>query len=231
MVLGGVLMNIKYLGHSAFLLEDPNANILIDPFIKDNPKCPIHISDLPKINYILVTHGHGDHLGDTVEIARKFNSLVICNFEISLYLSKYNIKTHALHIGGSFNFPFGKVKMTNAVHGSSILEGPHVICGGNPGGFLITLDDKKLYHSGDTGLTMDMKLLECESIDLAMLPIGGNFTMDIDDALRAIDFIKPKSVIPMHYDTFPLIESNPELLKLKSSCEVLNISPGDYISL
>lgn len=206
-------MKIKYLGHSAFHIESNGINMLIDPFIKDNPLCPINLKDLPKIDYIFVTHGHSDHLGDTITIAREHMSTVICNFEISLYFSRYNLKCHPMHIGGSFNLPFGKIKMTPAIHGSGIIDGNHVIYGGNPAGFIISIEDKKIYHAGDTGLTLEMQLLEREHIDIAMLPIGGNFTMDIEDAALAIDFIKPKIVIPMHYDTFDIIKEDPNELK------------------
>lgn len=208
-------MKIKYLGHSAFLIQTNKFNILIDPFIKDNPKCPISLNDLPSIDYILVTHGHSDHLGDTALISKKYNSIVICNYEIHLYLSKYNIKCHPMHIGGRITLEFGSIKMTPAIHGSSILEGTHIIYAGNPCGFLIEIEGIKLYHAGDTGLTIDMKLLESEGIDIAMLPIGGNFTMDIEDCIKAIEFINPKTVIPMHYDTFDVIKANPILLKDK----------------
>lgn len=210
---GGVLMKIKYLGHSAFHIESEGLNILIDPFIKDNPLCPVTLKDLPKIDYIFVTHGHSDHLGDTISIAREHMSTVICNFEISLYFSRYNLKCHPMHIGGSFDLPFGRVKMTSAIHGSGIIDGNHVLYGGNPGGFVMTIEGKKIYHAGDTGLTLEMQLLEREKIDIAMLPIGGNFTMDMEDAILAVDFIKPKVVIPMHYDTFEMIKKDPKVLK------------------
>ncbi len=224
-------MKIKYLGHSAFLIQTSACNILIDPFIKDNPKCSITLNDLPKIDYIFVTHGHSDHLGDTAILAKKYNSTVVCNYEICLYLSKYNIKCHPMHIGGKVDLGFGKIKMTPALHGSSILEGTHIIYAGNPCGFLLELDKVKIYHAGDTGLTMDMKLLEYENIDIALLPIGGNFTMDVDDTLLAIDFIKPKLVVPMHYDTFDIIHQDPTRLKEKiSSCQVKILNPNEEIS-
>lgn len=225
-------MKIKYLGHSAFLIQLNNVNILIDPFIKDNPLCSTSLNDLPKINYIFVTHGHSDHLGDTTTIAKSHGATVICNYEICLYLSKYNIKCHPMHIGGTVEFPFGKIKMTPALHGSSILEGTHVIYAGNPCGFLFNIDENTIYHAGDTGLSIEMKLLEYEDINIAMLPIGGNFTMDIKDCLKAIDFIKPKKVIPMHYDTFDLIRKDPIQLKEKSnSCEIEILKPGQELNI
>jgi len=203
-------MKLTYMGHSAFYIEAGGCKLLIDPFLKNNPQCSIEPENLPHIDYILVTHGHSDHLGDTIDIARMFSSTVICNYEISLYLDRYNIECHSMHIGGSFEFAFGKVKMTPALHGSSILDGNHVIPGGNPGGFIISSEGKNIYHAGDTGLSMEMQLLRDAGIDYALLPIGGNFTMDIPDASKAVEFIQPKVVIPMHYDTFPLIKSEPE---------------------
>ncbi|SHK17017.1 metal-dependent hydrolase [Tepidibacter formicigenes] len=223
-------MKIKYLGHSAFFIQTDAFNILIDPYIKDNPICPISLNDLPKIDYILVTHGHSDHLGDTIILAKKHNSTIICNFEIYLYLSKYNIKCNPMHIGGKITSEFGKVKMTPALHGSSICEGTHVLYGGNPCGFLLEIEGNKIYHAGDTGLTVDMKLLEDEIIDLALLPIGGTFTMDIKDALKSIDFIKPKTVIPMHYNTFDAIKADPKKLKEKvTSCTINILKPGEEL--
>ena len=209
-----------------------NVNVLIDPFISNNPCCPIALNQLPKIDYILVTHGHSDHLGDTVAIATKFNSTVICNYEISLYLSKHNIICHAMHIGGKASFNFGQVKMLPALHGSSISESDAIIYAGNPCGFLINADNKKIYHAGDTGLTLEMTLLELENIDICMLPIGGNFTMDIDDALRALAMIKPKLAIPMHYDTFPIIKQDPQLFKTNNKvCNTLILQFGEELKI
>lgn len=224
-------MLLTYLGHSAFLFETKGKFGLIDPFIKGNPNCKMTLESLPKIDYILVTHGHCDHLGDTVEIARKYSSKVICNYEISLYLSKYNLDCHAMHIGGAFNFEFGRVKMVPALHGSSILEGNHIICGGTACGFILELDSKKIYHAGDTGLTVEMQLLEEENIDVALLPIGGNFTMDMLDAVRAVEMFKPKMLIPMHYSTFELIDQDPQKLQKmikdrELDCKVQIFKPG-----
>ncbi len=208
-------MKIKYLGHAGFYIEDGDFKALIDPFLSGNPKAKASVDEFDDINYIFVTHGHGDHLGDTVEIAKKTSASVITNFEISLYLGEQNVTTHPMHIGGRTKFDFGTVKMTTALHGSGIQTPNGIIYGGNPCGFIIERNGKKIYHAGDTGLTLDMKLLEDENIDLAILPIGGNFTMDVDDAIRAVDFIKPKKVVPIHYGTFPVIEASPEAFKNK----------------
>ncbi|WIF95693.1 metal-dependent hydrolase [Caminicella sporogenes] len=225
-------MKIKYLGHAAFYIEEGNFKALIDPFLSGNPTAKSSPENFSNINYIFITHGHGDHLGDTVQIAKNNNSIVITNFEISLYLGNQNVNTHPMHIGGKAKFDFGTVKMTPALHGSGIQTEKGLIYGGNPCGFVIELDGKKIYHAGDTGLTMDMKLLESENIDLAILPIGGNFTMDIDDAVKAVEFIKPKKVIPIHYNTFPIIKASPEEFKSKvKNSEVIILKPDEEYNL
>ncbi len=223
-------MKLTYLGHSAFIIQTDTHNIIIDPFIKDNPLCKIDLHELPKIHYILITHGHSDHIGDTVEIARRHNSTVICNFEIAQYLDKYNITYHAMYIGGRTSTEFGKVKMTPAIHGSSITEGTHIIYAGVACGFLIEIENVKLYHAGDTALTYDMKLLEKEAIDYAILPIGGNFTMDLEDSLQALEMIRPKKAIPMHYNTFELIKEDPNRFK-SPLCAVIVMNPHDSIDI
>ncbi|HOT22590.1 MAG TPA: metal-dependent hydrolase, partial [Sedimentibacter sp.] len=189
------------------------------------------VDDLVNITHIFVTHGHGDHIGDTINIAKRNKALIITNHEISAYLSKFKLRTHAMHIGGRTKFDFGTVKMTNALHGSGISENGNMIYGGNPGGFIIEVNGKKIYHAGDTGLTYDMKLLEDEKIDVAFLPIGGNYTMDIEDALKAVDFIKPKTVVPMHYNTFGIIKADPEIFKSKASSNVIILNVNESMNV
>lgn len=200
-------MKIQFLGHSAFYVEAKGLKALIDPFLEEDTVQDFNVEEL---NYIFLTHGHGDHLGSTVELAKKSGATVVANHEICIYLSSFDVECHPMHIGGRTTFPFGRVKMTPALHGSGIETDQGVINGGNPGGFLLEVEGQKLYHAGDTGLTYDMKLLQIEEVDVALLPIGGNFTMDVEDALRAVDFIEPKIAIPMHYNTFPVIEASPE---------------------
>lgn len=139
-----------------------------------------------------------------------------------------------MHIGGSYLFDFGRVKMTPAVHGSGILDGENIIYGGNPGGFLITLEGKKIYHAGDTGLTKDMELLKEENVDVAFLPIGGNFVMDVEDAIRAVSMISPRKVVPMHYGTWEIIFADVELFKKKveeMGVECVILEPGESLEL
>lgn len=225
-------MLLKFLGHSAFYFESGDIKGIIDPFITGNPMAKIDVDDIKELTHIFVTHGHGDHIGDTVYLAKKHHALVITNFEIATYLGTLGVQAHPMHIGGRTSFDFGSVKMTPALHGSGIQTEEGVVDGGNPGGFLITVDDKVIYHAGDTGLTMDMQLLAIEDVDVAMLPIGGNFTMDIRDAIRAVEFIQPKKVIPMHYNTFGLIQAEPERFKegVKHS-EVIVLQPNESIKI
>ena len=205
------MADLTFFGHSAVQIDSGDINILIDPFISGNPLAPISKEEL-KPNYIIITHGHGDHIGDAVEIAKASNSTVIGNFEIANYFQRQGVKSEAMHIGGSREFPFGKVKLTIAHHGSG-LESPEggMIYLGNPCGVIVSVDGKNIYHAGDTGLFLDMKLIgEITNLDIAMLPIGDNFTMGIDDAVRAAGFLKAKLNIPIHYNTFELIKANPE---------------------
>lgn len=208
-------MKIKFLGHSAFLIEERDIRIIIDPFLSDNPQCNIAPETLDNISYILVTHGHADHIGDTKHIAERNNSDIICNVELGWYFSSLSLKVLPMHIGGIKKIPFGSIKMTPALHGSGIKVNGIGINGGNSNGFIIEVSGKKVYHAGDTGLSVEMQLLKRENIDVALLPIGGNFTMGIDDAIIAASLIEPKLVIPMHYNTFDVIKVNPHDFKAK----------------
>lgn len=226
-------MKITYFGHSVFMIEENDFKAIIDPFIRGNKLCNITVDDIGQLTHIFVTHGHGDHIGDTIELAKKTNALVISNAEISNYFaSKGLTKLHSMHLGGRHRFDFGVVKMTNAIHGSGIQDDGKIIEGGNPGGFLIEINNKKIYHAGDTGLTYDMKLLEEENIDIAFVPIGGNYTMDVKDAVKAVEFIKPKVAIPMHYNTFPVVETDPGEFKEKvKTSEVIVMDFNESIEM
>ncbi|WP_457568533.1 metal-dependent hydrolase [Desulfurobacterium sp.] len=205
------MAKLKYLGHAAFYVEGNGLKALIDPFLSENPWKIAGPEDFEDINYIFVTHGHGDHLGDAVEIAKRTGATIVSIFETASYCASKGATIHAMHIGGTYQFPFGRVKLTPAAHGSAIVEGNAVIYGGNPCGIIIEVDGKNLYHAGDTGLIADMELLgKYENIDVALLPIGGNFTMDPRDAAIAAEMIKPGVAIPMHYKTWPVIDREPE---------------------
>jgi L-ascorbate metabolism protein UlaG (beta-lactamase superfamily) len=193
-------MEIKYLGHASFLVNIDGINILFDPYIKDNPLASeIDIKNI-HADFILITHGHDDHIADAVSIAKQTNAMIISNFELANYFISKGIKnTHDLNVGGEWEFAFGKVKFVYAAHSNQL---PNGLYGGQAGGFLIKTPTQNFYYAGDTGLTMDMQLLQNDKIDFAFLPIGGNYTMDVKDALIASDFIKCDKIIGMHYDTF-----------------------------
>jgi L-ascorbate metabolism protein UlaG (beta-lactamase superfamily) len=224
-------MKLKYLSHSGFLIEYNEIRILIDPFLSGNPNA-INSAEQIDAEYILLTHGHSDHIGDTIEIAKRCNSLVIAVNELGIYLSEFGLKVHKMHIGGSYKFPFGRVKFTIAHHGSSNSEGRYM---GEPAGIVLSIDGKNIYHCGDTGLFYDMNLIgKLDKIDVMLVPIGGNFTMGIDDAVIAVDFVNPQLTIPIHYNTFPIIQADPNEFsdKVKSfgrNVKILNY--GEVIEL
>lgn len=213
-------MKLTYYGHSCFSLNLPNHTLLFDPFISGNPAAQhIDISSI-KADYILISHGHQDHLLDAADIARRTNATLISNFEIITWFGKQSLKNgHAMNHGGSYSFPFGRVKYTNAIHSSSLPDGSY---GGNPGGFVITPEGqrKSYYYAGDTALTYDMKLISEEfELGCAFLPIGDNYTMGINDAVRAAELTSTHKVVGLHYDTFPpiVIDKTKALAKFKET--------------
>lgn len=225
-------LTFTWYGHAAIDLFTGGLHILVDPFLSRNPKASISADTVPA-DYILVTHGHGDHLGDTFVIAKRTGATVVANAEIADYLQSTGLKTHSQHIGGGFNYPFGYLKLTNALHGSALPDGSN---GGNPCGFLLTTTEgKKVYLAGDTGLFGDMKLIGDEGIDLAALPIGDNFTMGPADALRAVEFIRPRIVVPIHYNTFPVIQQDAAAwakeVEAKTSTKVSVLTPGQSVMI
>ena len=203
------MLKITWLGHACFTLDDGNSRIVIDPFLSDNPVATVSPADL-EVNAVLVTHGHGDHLGDAVDISRRAGAPLIAPFELAKFCERQGATIHPMHIGGSHSFPFGRVKLTIAHHGSAFV-GDEAEYTGNPCGFLVTMAGRTVYHAGDTGLFSDMRLIgELNEIDAALLPIGDNFTMGPEDARLAAGFLKAKTVIPMHYNTFELIAQDPD---------------------
>ena len=197
-------MVIKFLGHASLQLSFSNFNILVDPFISANPKAAhINIDEL-KADFILITHAHQDHILDVEAIAKRTGAYVISNFEIVTHFQQHGLEGHPMNHGGSWTFPFGHLKYVNAVHTSSFPDGSY---GGQPGGFVLQTQDKTVYIAGDTALTYDMKLIASSySLDLAVLPIGDNFTMGVQDAVLASDLLGCDRILGYHYDTFGFIE-------------------------
>lgn len=199
-------MKITFYGHSCLGIEVNDVTILVDPFITGNPKAShINIDEL-EADYILLTHAHQDHILDVENIAKRTGAIVVSNYEIVTHFEKLGIEAHPMNHGGQWDFEFGNVKYVNAIHSSSFPDGTY---GGQPGGFVIEGEHKNIYIAGDTALTFDMKLIPLQTkLDLAILPIGDNFTMGIKDAIMASDFVQCDKVLGCHFDTFGYIEIN-----------------------
>jgi L-ascorbate metabolism protein UlaG (beta-lactamase superfamily) len=221
---------LTFHGHAAFELEtSKGARIMFDPWLNQNPLADIKVSDVKALDYILVSHGHGDHFSDVVELATKTNATVIATFELAALCQSKGVKNaHGMSIGGGYRFPFGYVKLTPALHGTGIDSGANGNFSTMPNGFWVDLGDARIYHSGDTALLMDMHLL-AGRVDVALLPIGDNFTMGPEDAARAVEFIEPRVVIPMHYNTFDLIKQDPQdfARRVGDRAEVKILKPGE----
>jgi L-ascorbate metabolism protein UlaG (beta-lactamase superfamily) len=215
-------MKITYWSHSCFFIETTSHRLVIDPFLTGNDLAHVSASEV-ECDFVLVTHGHFDHVGDAVAIAKRTGATIISSYEVADYLAQEDVKTHGMGVGGAHKFPFGQIKLTIAHHGGGYAPGGELRDGkfiylGNPAGMLITADEKTIYHAGDTGLFLDMKLIgELDAIDLALLPIGDNFTMGSEDAARAAEFLGAKLSVPMHYNTFDLIKTDPDLFVKKVS--------------
>jgi len=206
--------------------------VVVDPFFTGNPAASSNVNVI-EADFILVSHGHGDHVEDVEKLAKATGAIVIANAEIADWCETKGLRTHAQHIGGGYHHPFGYLKLTQAVHGSALPDGSN---GGNPVGFLITTaEGEKMYSACDTGLFGDMKLIGEEKIDLALLPIGDNYTMGPDDALRAVKMLKPKVVVPVHYSTWDVIKQDPKLwaqrVEKETSAKAHVLEPGESLTL
>lgn len=225
-------MKITFYGHSCFGIEVSGKHILIDPYITGNPKAAHIDINTIKANYILLTHAHNDHILDVEAIAKRTDAVIVSNYEIAMHFSSKGFKYHPMNNGGSWNFNFGNVKYVNAVHSSSFPDGSY---GGQAGGFVIEGEHKNIYIAGDTALTMDMKLIPMRTkLDLAILPIGNNFTMDVDDAIIASDFVDCDKVLGCHFDTFGFIEINHDEAKKKffdAGKDLMLLEIGESIDL
>ena len=224
---------VQWLGHSCLLIESDGHRVLIDPFLTDNPAAAAKADDVAA-DFILVSHGHGDHVGDTESIARRTGATVITNYEIANWFQGRGLKkVHGQQHGGSHTFPFGRAKLTLAFHGSVLPDGSY---GGNPCGFHLFFNDgTKVYDAADTSLFGDMRLIGEEGIDLAILPIGDNYTMGPDDALRAVRLLRPKRVLPIHYNTWDLIAQDADAwasrVKQETDTVPVVLKPGGWVDL
>ena len=223
---------LTWYGHSTLGIVTAGYHLLVDPYFTGNPAAST-TADKVEADYILVSHGHGDHLGDTIPIAKRTGATVISNNEIANWMDKQGLEVHGQHIGGGYRYPFGYLKLTQALHGSILPDGSY---GGNPAGFLLTTNEgKKIYMACDTGLFGDMSLIGDEGLDLALIPIGDNFTMGPDDALRAVKFLHPKVIIPIHYNTWDLIAQDPQAwadrVREETSTRVEVLEPGHSLKV
>lgn len=228
-------MKLTWLGHSAFVLENGDAQVLIDPFLSGNPAASAKPEQFTP-QTILLTHAHNDHVGDAVEIAKRAGSKVIATFELGTWIGTQGVENAVgANHGGTVAFDGGTVKFVPAWHTSSYEQNGQIVAPGVPAGLVVRMDGKTLYFSGDTAVFLDMQLIGEEGLDVAVLPIGGHFTMGPDDALKAVKFLHPKTVIPCHYDTFPPIQQDEDAFKRQvetqtdATCVVLK--PGESFEL
>ena len=225
-------VSIIFFGHATLGIQTEKYHLIVDPYFTGNPANKTKLEDI-QADYLLVTHGHGDHLGDAVLLSQRTGAQVISNTEVGDWLEKQSVKTKPLQVGGSWRFPFGHLRMTFALHSSSLPDGS---CGGLAGGFVLTtLENKKLYLAGDTGLFGDMALIGDEGLDLAVLPIGGLYTMDPADALRAVKLLKPRLVIPIHFNSVKSLQQDVEQWKQQveqqTPAKVVILKPGESFEL
>jgi L-ascorbate metabolism protein UlaG (beta-lactamase superfamily) len=225
---------ITWLGHNAWSIETGGKTILVDPFLNDSPTSPVKAEDV-NADCILLSHGHGDHLGDTVAIAKRTGARVLTNFEVGQWLKKHGVaddKVIGMNPGGGVDQPFGRVAFTIAHHSSSMPDGTY---GGVPGGFLLTLSDARVYFACDTAAFLEMKMIGSAGLDMAVVPIGDLFTMGPENSIEAIKLLNPKRVAPCHYNTWPPIEQDAaawaDRVRSQTAAEPIVLEPGGQISL
>src|SRR5690349_22460327 len=226
------MLKVTFHGHACFSLEADGRRVVVDPFLTGNPAADIPVDRLPKVDAVLLSHGHGDHLGDAVPIATRDGATIVATAELARFCGQRGATVHAMHIGGAHQFPFGRVKLVPAFHGGAVEGDATGQFTTNPCGVVVTLGGKTVYHCGDTALTLEMQLL-AGRVDAMLVPIGDNYTMGIEDAARAVQFVQPRVAIPMHYNTFDLIKADPEAFKRQvgRGAHVVVLQPGQSHSL
>ena len=226
------MLKITFHGHACFSLEADGRRVVIDPFLSGNPAADIPVAGLRKVDAVLLSHGHGDHLGDAIPIAKRDGATIVATAELARFCGQRGATVHAMHIGGAHEFRFGRVKLVPAFHGGGVEGDATGQFTTNPCGVVVTMGGKAAYHCGDTGLTLEMQLLEGR-VDVMLVPIGDNYTMGIEDAVRAVALVRPGTVIPMHYNTWDVIKADPELFKRQvgDRARVVVLAPGQSHTL
>ncbi len=226
-------LELTWLGHATWLLRAGEQRVLVDPFLTDNPSAEVGPAELD-VDFILITHGHFDHVADAADIANRCDATVVANYEIATWFAeKQGVqRTLGMNLGGATELPFGRVKMTTAFHSSQLPDGSY---GGNPGGYVVETQGKRIYFAGDTALFSDMQLIGAAGLDLAVLPIGDLFTMGPQDSALAANFLKAKKVMPAHYNTWPPIEQNAnewaELIRTQAEAEPVVPVVGQAVAI
>ena len=226
------MLKVIFHGHACFALEADGRRVVIDPFLTGNPVADIPVARLPKVDAVLLSHGHGDHLGDAIPIAQRDGATIVATAELARFCGQRGASVHAMHIGGAHEFPFGRVKLVPAFHGGAVEGDTTGQFTTNPCGLVLTMGGKSAYHCGDTALTLEMQLL-AGRVDVMLVPIGDNYTMGIEDAVRAVELVRPGTVIPMHYNTWDVIKADPEQFKRQvgDRARVVVLVPGQSHTL